>query len=313
MTWRKTEGKKGYTIVFQIHGIKPSLLRTRANDIWKAVQNIIDPSVLVSEIIVRMKDGEVWHEQRVSLLDDEEEMLEALQEECAGMRDDTVKFILDGARIDIGWDRVGKRPVVTVCATAEGYAAMKEVREGMIGPWRMPDFMLEGALKRILGDEIAVRFAEAEIREESEPAEVEAREESQPGDVGLNNCFFKTEKTITHDGLRFRSRAEIAIYDELKSRKVLFFPNAAAVLGGTQLAPREPDFLICNDGKWGILEVNGPCHDTTAVKDHNRGRLFQLHGLLCFQCYDADRCQSDAKGVVDEFLSILAQFKVVPH
>src|SRR5262245_40986578 len=49
---------------------------------------------------------------------------------------------------------------------------------------------------------------------------------------GLNNCYFKTEETITHDELSFRSKAEIAIYDELKKRRLLFFPNAAAVLGG---------------------------------------------------------------------------------
>lgn len=79
---------------------------------------------------------------------------------------------------------------------------------------------------------------------------------------GLNNCHFKTEKTITHDELRFRSRGEIAMYEELKSRNVLFFPNPAAVMGkaardvAERVETREPDFLICFKGKWGILEIN---------------------------------------------------------
>ena len=78
--------------------------------------------------------------------------------------------------------------------------------------------------------------------------------------VGLNDCFFKKERTILHDELRFRSKAEIAIYDELKRRDVLFFPNpgrrpgASASEYGAAVAKREPDFLICYKGKWGILE-----------------------------------------------------------
>ena len=33
-------------------------------------------------------------------------------------------------------------------------------------------------------------------------------------DEGINNCFFKTESTILQDDLRFRSPAEIAIYED---------------------------------------------------------------------------------------------------
>jgi hypothetical protein len=126
-------------------------------------------------------------------------------------------------------------------------------------------------------------------------------------EVGLNNCFFKTETTVTHDGLRFRSPAEVALYSELKKRQVLFFPNAAAVLGGTN-EKREPDFLICHQGKWGILEVMGETYHTSqnAVKDHDRARLFKQHGLLCIEFYPAARCLSEPAVVVDEFFRLLA-------
>jgi hypothetical protein len=126
-------------------------------------------------------------------------------------------------------------------------------------------------------------------------------------EFGLNNCFFKTELTIEHDELHFRSVAEVAVYDELKKRKLLFFPNAAAVLGGTN-EKREPDFLVCHRGKWGVLEVMGEMYHTNAVKDHDRARLFKEHGLLCVEFYSAKKCHEDPASVVDHFLEILTGY-----
>jgi hypothetical protein len=125
---------------------------------------------------------------------------------------------------------------------------------------------------------------------------------------GLNNCFFPSDSVRLHDRLRFRSRGEVAIYEELKKHAVLFFPNTAAVLGQTDMK-KEPDFLICSGGKWGILEVNGDAFHTAqnATKDHDRGRLFKQLGVLCIEFYDADRCLSDPAGVVRDFLAILAR------
>jgi hypothetical protein len=136
--------------------------------------------------------------------------------------------------------------------------------------------------------------------------------------VGLNNCFFKTEQTILHDELRFRSKGEIAIYDEMKQRNVLFFPNPAAVFGttaveyGDKVDKREPDFLVCYKGKWGILEINGDdFHSGIAktTKDHQRARRFNHYGVFFIQAYSADQCKSDAVGVVDEFLKLLEHHK----
>ncbi|HYT92118.1 MAG TPA: hypothetical protein VEL76_25610 [Gemmataceae bacterium] len=124
---------------------------------------------------------------------------------------------------------------------------------------------------------------------------------------GLNNCFFKTAQTIKHDELNFRSPAEIAVYDELKTRHLLFFPNAAAVLGGDKPENREPDFLICDKGKWGILEVMGDTYHKNAAKDHARARLFKTHGVTCIEFFSADECGSQPIAVVDRFLAILAK------
>jgi hypothetical protein len=135
---------------------------------------------------------------------------------------------------------------------------------------------------------------------------------------GINNCFFKQYNTIAHDDLRFRSRGEVAIYDELKRRNVLFFPNPAAVLGTTQaewgkkVEKREPDFLICYKGKWGILEINGDDFHTGIVqtaKDHDRARLFNHYGVFFIQAYPLERCKKQASDVVDEFLQLLDKSK----
>ena len=136
--------------------------------------------------------------------------------------------------------------------------------------------------------------------------------------IGINNCFFKQESTTLHDELRFRSKSEVVIYDELKQRDVLFFPNPAAILGvsaseyGAAVKKKEPDFLICYKGKWGILEINGDYHHSgiaNTTKDHERARQFQHYGIFFIQAYDGDKCKSDPVGIVDEFLKLLASHK----
>jgi len=125
---------------------------------------------------------------------------------------------------------------------------------------------------------------------------------------------WKPEKIIRHDRLHFRSRTEIKIYEALKRRNAFFFVNATAVLGGkfdgqNQVTLREPDFLICQNGKWGILEPGGDdAHPAqTAMRDHDRARLFDDYGVKCIQFYAADRCYSRPDEVVDDFLKRLAK------
>jgi hypothetical protein len=243
MEWKKDEERKGLTLLFTIDEEK-ELLPTRKVDLWKAVSQVVPRTLRVTSIVVRAGEGDRANEERASLLDDESDILTALREECAGRRDATLTRILNRARIEISWDRIGKRAVLTLCTSPEGYAALEEDDESTIPLSYRPWFQLEMAIKNILGEEITVRFAEDTASKE--PID-------DPTEAGLNNCFFKTEKTIAHDDLRFRSPAEIAIYDELSRRPLLFFPNAAAVLGGAKKVKREPDFLICQEGKWGIL------------------------------------------------------------
>jgi hypothetical protein len=121
----------------------------------------------------------------------------------------------------------------------------------------------------------------------------------------LNAGTLAGQAALEHDGLRFRSRPEICIYEALKRRRVLFFPNAAAVLGGAEdVVKKEPDFLICCEGNWGLLEVMGDVFHpgATAMKDHERARRFKDYGLIVIEFYDAARCQEQPDEVVDDFL-----------
>jgi hypothetical protein len=110
--------------------------------------------------------------------------------------------------------------------------------------------------------------------------------------------------------LRFRSATEIKIAEALDKAKVLFFPLSRARLNGpTGRVNREPDFLVCKDGKWGILEVDGePYHPPQrTVHDHERDRLFQQHGIRLVQHYDSTDCYVTPDKVVAEFLALLAR------
>jgi very-short-patch-repair endonuclease len=70
---------------------------------------------------------------------------------------------------------------------------------------------------------------------------------------------------------------------------------------------READFLVCSNGKWGILEINGDTYHHNSAKDHDRGRLFKLHGIKVFEPYEATRCIKEPENVVQEFLELIKQ------
>jgi hypothetical protein len=137
-------------------------------------------------------------------------------------------------------------------------------------------------------------------------------------DVGNNlNGDIEPARTIHNQGigarytwekLRFRSKEEVEIAEALERAGVLFFPNCKARLNTPEGRDnQEPDFLICHNGKLGILEVDGePWHPPSrTVHDHERDRLFKVHGIRVVEHYDANRCFEQPDIVVQEFLEIL--------
>ncbi|MBD0263303.1 MAG: hypothetical protein ICV85_12315 [Tolypothrix sp. T3-bin4] len=111
-------------------------------------------------------------------------------------------------------------------------------------------------------------------------------------------------------GLRFRSKAEIAIAYALDRVGALYLPNCLARLNNPekskQRANLEADFLVCYSSKWGILEVDGPHHTPKRrVEEQERERLFRLHGIKVVERYDAQKCEAQPNAVVKEFLRLL--------
>lgn len=128
------------------------------------------------------------------------------------------------------------------------------------------------------------------------------------GDMpGLNQAIGELAPRMW-SGIRFRSESELRIAQALDRAGVLFVPGALARLGlrGAR-QNREADFLVCAEGVWGILEVDGaPFHpdaqrDLDAARDH----LFAQHGIGIIHHVDAARCFATPDAVVVEFLAML--------
>src|SRR5258708_7586502 len=117
---------------------------------------------------------------------------------------------------------------------------------------------------------------------------------------------FQGGSIVTWRNLRFRSESEARIAAALDATSVLFLPNCMARLTTSEgRRTREPDFLVCQDGKWGILEVDGPFHEGLAAQDHDRDRLFRDYGIRVVERFKSEECYHDAPGVVRRFLALL--------
>lgn len=114
---------------------------------------------------------------------------------------------------------------------------------------------------------------------------------------------FPDSPKMIHEGLSFRSKTEIRVYNALVKKELLVFPLPVAVMGKSRQY-KEPDFVVCYKGKTGILEIHGDkWHPPeTAAREHERRREFAHLGISIFEIYDASRCWDNPDGVVDDFL-----------
>ena len=120
----------------------------------------------------------------------------------------------------------------------------------------------------------------------------------------------KGHQPLLYQEMKFGSISEDRIAQELASRRVLFFPLPLAVrseTGAAYMDRREPDFLICQDGVWGILEV--AFHPDRYEKDAEKDVWFKKSGIVYIQNYTAEHCFNHPSEVVDAFLHILAKHK----
>ena len=126
---------------------------------------------------------------------------------------------------------------------------------------------------------------------------------------GISNQGEKIKETepIKWEYLNFRSPPEVSIAQELKKQNIMFLPNCAGLFSdGKEMLKREPDFLICNKGKWGILEVDGSTYHPSAAKDHAQDRIYKLNNIKVVERFPAmEALEGRAANIVKNFLEVL--------
>lgn len=124
----------------------------------------------------------------------------------------------------------------------------------------------------------------------------------------VDNQAIGFKATKSYEGLRFRSESEVRVAQALDRAGVLYLPNCQARVGSKDRRRNsEADFMICVDGKWGVLEVDGSqWHPPQrAAQDHQRDRPFKHHGAVVVERFDAGECFENPDGVVRQFLALL--------
>jgi hypothetical protein len=123
----------------------------------------------------------------------------------------------------------------------------------------------------------------------------------------LHKTKFNQLKKVEWQNLSFSSVSEVKIAQALDRVGVLFFPNCRGRLNTDQgRRNRECDFLVCYEGIWAILEVDGePFHPASrAVEDHKRDGFFLNHGVWVHR-FDSNDCFKCPDTVVQRFLERL--------
>jgi hypothetical protein len=97
------------------------------------------------------------------------------------------------------------------------------------------------------------------------------------------------------DGLLFRSKPEINLYKALKTREITFAPLPVFLRGGDNYRRIEPDFVIFQNGKVIVIEVDGlPFHPESLAKAHERTTMFYWEGAH-IERFDASECETPEK------------------
>lgn len=119
-------------------------------------------------------------------------------------------------------------------------------------------------------------------------------------------------RSIAWHGLTLRSHSEVKIAKALDHKGVMFLADPKIRLDTeSHRQTREVDFLIQYQGKWGILEVDGPHHQHSTEADQWRDARFAERGLLVLR-FPADQCYRQPDTVVETFLESLAIYTPPP-
>jgi|GEM_PF-2721445 len=133
-----------------------------------------------------------------------------------------------------------------------------------------------------------------------------------------NLCLLESQESSNNQGLgathrwnnlNFRSQSEIKIAEVLDARGILFFPNVRGrVPNGYKRINMEIDFLICHEGRWGILECDGAQFHQIAADDHSRDMVWNRHGIWFIKRFSSKECYNEPIKVVEIFLDLMRRF-----
>ena len=113
-------------------------------------------------------------------------------------------------------------------------------------------------------------------------------------------------KTYEWNGWQFDWEAEVKIAAALDRVGVLFFPNARSRFSSPNGRENsQPGFLICHQGKWGLLIVKDSRSHLEPIADDQRSRLFQTQGIHLIADYDVTECMEESDRIVQDFLDNL--------
>lgn len=222
----------------------------------------------------------------------------------AGDRTAVAFPMLDGQFDDVSSDRTGSTYVGMVVG-AEAFDGLAAATyqpgpdDGSWGPERWDP--IPQALRECLppGEDLVALTVRVRLDDVSPGW----RESAQAALIGgkPNQGNLVSKGGVTYNGRSYRSRDEILIARELDRRGILFMPLPSASRGRVL---REPDFVIVQRGKVGILEVDGHFHTGRAADDHKRDMLFQDSGVFVWHV-NGDDVRANPTMVVDKFLELL--------
>lgn len=112
-------------------------------------------------------------------------------------------------------------------------------------------------------------------------------------------------REIPYKGMIFRSNSEVKIARALDHAGIFYLPPTKARMShGKDRESREIDFMIFHQGRWGVLEVDGPFHHAGA--DSERDETLRSNGITVIERFSSDECYDNPAGVVRAFLARLA-------
>lgn len=114
------------------------------------------------------------------------------------------------------------------------------------------------------------------------------------------------EKIYRWNDWEFTSESQVKIAEALDRVEVIFFPNARGrftTLKGRQ--NQEFSFLLCHQGKWGILAIKPDSSGEDADDNERKNPIFPTGGICAIEYYQHRQCCEQPDQIVEAFLNIL--------